>query len=122
MITRFCPKCQSEKESQAFYKVNSWCRACYQKEYIEVGRFQQLNKRYGLTKDGYEAMLKKQDGKCAMCGSKNARSKGSNYLVVDHCHKTKRIRGLLCIPCNVSVGHYDVNKLKIEKYLSNIAQ
>jgi len=28
-------------------------------------------------------------------------------LQVDHCHKTNKIRGLLCLPCNVSLGYLE---------------
>lgn len=34
---------------------------------------------------------------CAICGSKVR-------LVVDHCHKTGRIRGVLCAKCNSAIG------------------
>jgi hypothetical protein len=48
----------------------------------------------------YEEMLKKQNGVCAICSS--AAIKGS--LPVDHCHKTNKIRGLLCENCNRGLG------------------
>lgn len=43
-------------------------------------------------------MLRKQKYKCAICGKKN---KDEKYgLVVDHNHRTGRVRGLLCMYCN----------------------
>ena len=47
----------------------------------------------------YLDLVDKQDGRCAICGE----YKGTE-LRVDHCHKTGRIRGLLCDACNVGIG------------------
>jgi hypothetical protein len=54
-----------------------------------------LKKTYGLTWDEYQAILEHQGGRCAICEGKR-----SYQLHVDHCHKTGRIRGLLCAACN----------------------
>lgn len=53
--------------------------------------------RYGLTEERYQEMLKAQEGKCALCRSEAP-------LHVDHCHKTKKVRGLLCQACNTGIG------------------
>ena len=57
-------------------------------------------KEYGLTQDDYDDLLKKQDGRCGICEFKVLDKK----LVVDHCHLTGRVRGLLCTKCNVAIG------------------
>ena len=37
-----------------------------------------------------------------------ANKKGIKRLAVDHCHKTGKIRGLLCSTCNLMIGNaYD---------------
>jgi hypothetical protein len=62
-------------------------------------------KQYGITVDDYYDLLKAQDGKCAIC-----RCEGTRYtreLSVDHSHKTGKVRGLLCVYCNTSVGHME---------------
>ena len=53
---------------------------------------------YGIGIKDYERMFKKQKGKCAICGAKKDR------LDIDHCHKTKKVRGLLCGSCNKALG------------------
>ena len=56
---------------------------------------------YGITTPEYEAMLEKQGGVCVICG----RPPKTLRLHVDHCHKTKAVRGLLCLRCNMMCGH-----------------
>ena len=46
-------------------------------------------------------MFEKQNNKCAICGQEFS---DSNKAFVDHCHKTNRIRGLLCTKCNSLLG------------------
>jgi hypothetical protein len=64
---------------------------------------QSIKKRYGLTFEEYELLHDLQGGVCAICGEKQKDKRGTR-LVVDHCHKTKRIRGLLCNKCNRAIG------------------
>lgn len=59
-------------------------------------------KKYGITTDQYTEMLEKQQGMCAICGDTHNRGK---RLCVDHCHKTGKIRGLLCLSCNIMLGN-----------------
>jgi hypothetical protein len=55
---------------------------------------------YGL--DDYWGLYKFQGSKCPIC----LRATGaSRRLSVDHDHKTDKVRGLLCRPCNTMLGH-----------------
>ena len=59
-----------------------------------------LKSRYGITEAQYNALLVKQGGKCAVCGRVP-----KHRLCVDHVHdSSKKVRGLLCKPCNNAVG------------------
>jgi Recombination endonuclease VII len=61
---------------------------------------------YGMEPGQYTAMFATQDGKCAICGTTEAKGKGR--LHVDHCHSTGKVRALLCNSCNLRLGHsYD---------------
>lgn len=64
---------------------------------------------YGLSKEEYFKILNNQNGVCAICNNKP-----NERLSVDHCHKTKKIRGLLCRKCNAGVGFFkdDINHLQ----------
>jgi hypothetical protein len=65
-------------------------------------------RRHGLTIEKYEEMLAAQGGVCAICRQPEkdieARTGKVKALAVDHCHKTGRIRGLLCRACNHLLG------------------
>lgn len=72
-----------------------------------------LVKLYGLTLGQFEGLLSKQGGRCKIC-----RRRPRKYnLNVDHCHKTGRIRGLLCAPCNGHVGWFERFHKQAAKYL-----
>ena len=58
-------------------------------------------KKYGLTLDQFNALCKKQRGRCAIC---RKLPKADQVLHVDHDHKTRRVRGLLCPGCNRGIG------------------
>lgn len=56
-----------------------------------------LRRTYGLTERQFEAMVRRQHGRCAIC---SRAPKPGKHLHVDHDHKTKRVRGALCFHCN----------------------
>src|ERR1700730_9374517 len=59
--------------------------------------------RHGISLEEYEWLLALQGGVCAICEKKPKRG----LLCVDHCHRTGKIRGLLCAKCNCGLGFYD---------------
>lgn len=69
-----------------------------------------LKRTYGINIKIYNSMLSDQDGKCKIC-------KEVKKLFVDHCHKTNKIRGLLCIKCNTGLGWYDKYLDGVKEYL-----
>lgn len=58
-----------------------------------------LKRKYGLTVEQYDDMVKSQNGVCAIC----KQPPGKKRLAVDHCHKTGKNRELLCSPCNTAL-------------------
>ena len=67
----------------------------------EKARAYRLMREYGLTLAEYDAILRAQGGKCAIC--RKAPRQGKR-LAVDHNHKTGAIRGLLCMAHNRGIG------------------
>lgn len=112
-----CGRCQQSKPLADFYapapgkKRRPWCIPCH-KEYNRernsrpekkaAAREGHLRKNYGITTEVYDALVKSQNGKCPICGEVPP-----TKLVVDHCHATNTVRGLICFNCNIALGFYE---------------
>jgi hypothetical protein len=70
-----------------------------------------LKNRYGIMEFDYEQLAQQQNNKCAICGV----SPENKRLDLDHCHTTKKIRGLLCNNCNRGLGHFKDNPQLLTK-------
>jgi len=82
-----------------------------------------LKSTYGINNIEYDIMLKKQDGVCAICNLPNTNYKGApKMLAVDHCHKTNKIRGLLCSFCNQGIGFFKDDTRLLEKAISYLTK
>ena len=57
--------------------------------------------QYGLRRSEFDVLLKKQEGRCAVC---RCEFDSSVRPHVDHDHLTKGVRGLLCWKCNIGIG------------------
>lgn len=62
-----------------------------------------LKRKYGITISVYKELFQNQGGLCAIC----KKPENNKDLAVDHCHKTKKVRGLLCFKCNASLGKFE---------------
>ena len=68
---------------------------------------------YGITGPQRDQMLADQDHRCAICENKltftGRRAATNSSAVIDHCHKTGEVRGILCGKCNLGLGRFDDN-------------
>ena len=62
-----------------------------------------LKNKYGITPSDYDTLYKSQNGCCAICGIHQTELK--KRLYVDHDHSTGKVRALLCVNCNMLIGH-----------------
>lgn len=69
---------------------------------ITAARVSQMRRDFGLTPGEYEAMWKRQRGRCAVC---RAAMTDKPHPHIDHDPKTMRVRGLLCVSCNMALGY-----------------
>jgi hypothetical protein len=133
--TKTCKTCNQTKKLEEFHLrrdgksgTRSSCKQCMRKQHLDryhnrggkelqaKRSFKNNLKKYGLTEEEYNNLLSKQDNKCAICSSVQSHRTNTSYnLFVDHCHKTNRVRGLLCHHCNVGIGHFKDNKELLQK-------
>lgn len=115
-----CTTCGIEKPLDGFGKHKAGlhgkravcrpCNAAANREYVKRNpdkvratvRNSRLKGEYGITTAQFEALLRQQGGACAIC-----RRRVTRLLHIDHCHRTGRVRGLLCFACNTSLGFLD---------------
>lgn len=75
-------------------------------------------KQYGLTIQHFKQLFDDQKGLCPICDK-------AVKLCVDHCHQTKKVRGLLCHRCNTGIGYLGDSISNLERagdYLRRSAQ
>ncbi len=78
----------------------------------KAGRHDYLTRKYGISVDRYDQMWRDQGGLCYICGDpEQARNR---RLAVDHDHKTRRVRALLCTGCNRGLGFFRDNPAILE--------
>lgn len=72
-----------------------------------------LKTNYGMSLKEFNERLLAQGNKCPVCGREIFGQVGTpstaNKAVLDHCHKTKKNRGILCRNCNVGLGFFEDN-------------
>lgn len=91
----------------------------YQIKNKEKLKANERKRLYGISEQEYNNLLSKQNNKCAICKqeetAKSSKGNGIRRLSIDHCKKTKKIRGLLCFSCNLGLGYlkHDPNFLRI---------
>lgn len=139
-MMKTCKVCGEEKDVSCFYKNSSYsdglaskCKECHikqttenyhrnpsinesnKKRYfqnIDAERNRDYKRKYGISLEQYNEMLESQNSCCSICGT-SSKEVSKNRLFVDHCHRTGKVRGLLCHHCNSMIGlaRDDVNVL-----------
>lgn len=130
-----CSRCGILKDDSCFYvqksgrhagKLTSWCKACCSKQTSEYYKnnkkkcnqihrkwvkenkervaFIKAKSSYGITEGEYKNLKKV----CQICGCKE-------NLVIDHSHRTMKIRGMLCQNCNKGLGFFKDNPILLER-------
>lgn len=100
---RNCYKCGVEVPEaigRAGTAVCSSCRRSPERDRREYEQQRRL-RRYGLTQDDYDEMLRSQGGRCAICRTDAPGPKG---FTIDHCHGSGGVRAILCGACNTAFG------------------
>lgn len=107
---KYCTKCKSNIRA----KNRQWCKDCFnlwQREYYnkrpKIEKKALNSKRnYGVNSEKLQLMIKSNSNKCEICKTK---FKDISKINIDHCHKTNKVRGLLCSKCNYGIGNFNDN-------------
>lgn len=128
-----CNKCLEEKDGRLFFNDKeakdgkySICKACkktgtmqwreknkdtynayMRKKHKETYQRDRLY-RYKLAPEDYKRLLEGQKELCAIC---QRPPRGIRPLVIDHCHNSKKVRGLLCYGCNRAISILDNSEM-----------
>jgi DNA-directed RNA polymerase subunit RPC12/RpoP len=113
-----CTQCKKEKSENDFYirknRLNSKgrlseCKECtksrnskrYKKD-PDLINDMRAAKTYGLTLEQVQEMREKSGGICSICNREGKHH--HKRLVIDHDHKTGKVRDLICSTCNSMIG------------------
>ncbi|MER7046317.1 endonuclease VII domain-containing protein [Streptomyces jumonjinensis] len=87
------PHSDWHRNARASDGLSTRCKACR----AVRGRADHLKRQYGITVAERDGMVADQMGICCICLAAPAAH-------VDHCHKTGKVRGVLCFNCNSAIG------------------
>lgn len=102
------PKALMVQASRGRFGMGAWCLDCKHKSRRAANLAQ-----YELLPDQADKWLISQNGCCAICEHPIAfgmpkgikQQDGKRMAVVDHDHKDKHVRGMLCYKCNLGIGN-----------------
>ncbi|OYV96183.1 MAG: hypothetical protein B7Z62_08725 [Deltaproteobacteria bacterium 37-65-8] len=101
---RVCNICEEEKKHNGNMLVCIDCEGKVNKGKMkDYYRGKEMFKKYGITIGDYYDIMKSQGGTCKICKAPS-KIKGTRRLAIDHDHNTGKVRGLLCLQCNVMIG------------------
>ncbi|MFD5951070.1 endonuclease VII domain-containing protein [Streptomyces collinus] len=89
------PHSEWHRNATASDGLSTRCKACRAVQ----GRQGHLKRQYGITEAERDGLIASQGGVCCICLSAVPEH-------VDHCHKTGRVRGVLCFSCNAALGQF----------------
>lgn len=99
----------------------AYCRPCshvatseWWKQSGPYVRQQRRERQYKMARGELYALHRKQNGRCAICRTELGSGSAQH---VDHCHDTGQVRGLLCRACNLGIGHFYDDPVRISAAL-----
>lgn len=129
--TKLCPDCETVKPIADFPVRGSgtlytYCKVCNARRAVEwsaknrdrkaatnaawharrgdhvrtKAKDNHYKRRYGISTDVVLSILESQNSRCAICCTEVTKE----TLVVDHCHGSAKVRGILCNLCNISLA------------------
>lgn len=102
------------RKIQTAYRAKRDANTRARKKYLMYMQLYGIKRRYGISSEDVVALAEKQKGRCAICKRRPSKKSKFTRFHIDHCHKSRKVRGLLCGACNFGIGFFadDVQRLK----------
>lgn len=99
-----CRQCLSITKRVWVYIHNERHKQQCRDRYLTRNRESYFKTTYGLSLADIDALLEAQGNKCMICKTPFSNDVKS---LVDHCHITQKVRGILCVKCNTGIGMFN---------------
>ena len=141
-LLKICTKCKIEKNISSFYSkgyerykggLDTFCKICRNlhrkrmqqkkkpKRSKEHHRKVNLKYNYGLSIEEFNSLLESQQYSCKICKTTSPIGK-HNQWCVDHCHKSGKLRGILCPKCNMALGLFNDSIESLEQAIAYLKE
>lgn len=124
-----CPRCKLKKSLKDFFRCRGrkdghtgFCKICHygvckiwQKKNGAKKKEYHNRHFYNLEPADFKKLLVEQKRRCLIC-KRPLKNKGK--WGVDHCHKTGKVRGILCFMCNSGLGHFQDSVERVQAALN----
>ena len=95
------------EKAKAWRLANPDRVSAYRKENRFKSYLQESSRKYGIAPGWFGEQMKVQAGACATCQKPFDWSDKQTKPHIDHCHESKKVRGILCNRCNTVLGLVD---------------
>lgn len=127
--TRVCRTCKTRRPMADFHWATRYrrrtCKGCdatrsattralNPAKYARAARARTFRRKYGLTIEAFDALLVEQRYRCRICLDRLL----IDTTHVDHDHKTNVVRGLLCTNCNLGLGLFRDDPIRLRMALA----
>lgn len=142
-MPRKCTRCQESRPLTEFHKnsqsrdgISNICKTCRSLRYKEVDypkrrslvntsdyrsvKSAKYRRLYGISIEDAEHLLHEQGNCCAICRLNVEAS--THPFCVDHDHESGAIRGVLCRDCNLALGMFKDDPIKISNALNYLSK
>lgn len=113
-LNTLCRDC-SNKKSKRYYLLNKQMHIKKVAVYKSNHKAKVIASRLKINESEVQAILDASNSLCAICHRKTK-------LVVDHCHSSNKVRGLLCNSCNKGLGFFEDNVERLSSAIKYIEQ
>ena len=109
------------------YNRANLCKKCDNdrgKQYRRNKPLKQLDnyykRKYNISYDEVQEMKEEQNNRCKICDKLEGDTPLTRF-VVDHCHTTGEVRGLLCGKCNTALGHLEDDVARLARAIEYLS-